>query len=70
MYDREINDFNIYPGTFTEIKGVPENEVLPALRKGFGREYIRDISSNDLGVQWMLSPKGIAFAKTVRGFAP
>jgi hypothetical protein len=66
MYDREKNDFNIYPEKFNDIKGVPGNEVLPAVRKGVGKGYIWDISSNDLGGQWMLSPKGIAFAKTVK----
>jgi hypothetical protein len=65
MYDRGKNDFNIYPDKFSEIKGMPEKDVLMVIGKGVGKGYIWDISSNDMGRLWMLSPKGIVFAKTL-----
>jgi hypothetical protein len=66
MSEREKNNFNIFPAKFTDIKGLSEKEVLHIIEDGVRKGYIWDISSEDLGKLWVLSPKGITFAKTLK----
>ena len=66
MSERETNDYNLYPARFKDIRGLSENEILHAVGDGMLQGYINELSTEDLGKLWVLSPKGISFAKTLK----